>query len=114
MTIYIGWWPVIGLLIPFLPAAAFFAYFHLWHFPRVMMRRPKGMARELDQKWEMWMLFYDSGGYATVSPSRYQIVNDVLSMLNLGFKFAVGETLPIMAVFAVIGLVAENVYRLFI
>lgn len=113
MTLYIGWWPVIGAVVPFMTGLLFFVYFYLWHFPFVMMRRSSETVRESTRPWENWMMFYDSAGMTDVYVSRYDVVNNVLSMVNLAFQFSLGQTGWMMVRLFLLGLIAENGYRYF-
>lgn len=113
MNLYLGWWPCIGLAVPFIGALMFFVYFYAIHFPFVVMRRPKEAARETTKRWEMWMIFYDSAGSSNVSVSQYALVNNVLSIVNLALGFSLQQALPLMIIGGSVGFVAENLYRLF-
>ncbi len=113
MSIYIGW-GLIGALIPFGLAVLFFIYFHLWHFPFVVQKKPRETTyNENIKRWENWMIFYDSAESTSVHVSRYPMVNRIFSYINLGFTFALGETFPLMVAMGCVGLIGENIYRFF-
>lgn len=113
MTIYIGWWTVTGLLLPFFCGVLFLAYFYFVHFPLVMSKRPKGQGYESVRRWEMEIIFFDSGGHTAVRATKNDLVNEVLSMCSLAFWFSLYTTLPFIIIGGILGFAAENIYRLF-